>query len=150
GGMIPIGAMLCTKKCWREEFGLYHSSTFSSNGVICDVALASLDKLTNDDAILNNVKVMGGYFKERLQELVHRYPDAYSKVDGKGLMLGLYINTQSWNKSMFTAHAAELGFVPPLISGYLLDKHGILTAPATNKADVLRLEPALTVTKEQI
>ena len=151
GGVMPIGAMLCTKKSWREDFGLYHSSTFSSNGVICEVALATLEKLvSNDQAIVNNVRVIGKYFKDKLQDLVERYPIAFSKVDGKGLMLGLSINTDTWKKNMFLAHATSLGFIPALLSGYLLESHKILTAPVTNKGDVLRLEPALTVTCEQV
>lgn len=151
GGVVPIGAMLCTKEIWREEFGLYHSSTFSSNGVICEVALATLEKLmSNNYAIVKNARVMGEYFKDKLQNLVERYPVAFSKVDGKGLMLGLSINPHSWNKSMFMTHVDSLGFVPALISGHLLEYHNILTAPVTNKGNVLRLEPALTVTSEQI
>ena len=42
------------------------------------------------------------------------------------------------------------GKVASIISAELLNKHNIITAYALNKTDVLRLEPPLIVTKEEI
>ncbi|HWI54606.1 MAG TPA: aspartate aminotransferase family protein, partial [Desulfobacteria bacterium] len=62
GGMVPVGACLCTKEVWNQDFGKLHSSTFANNNLTCSVGLAVLDKLTQEDsAIVKNAAVKGKY-----------------------------------------------------------------------------------------
>src|SRR5262249_54965580 len=42
GGLVPIGACLCSRDAWTPEFGNYHSSTFANNHLTCSIALATL------------------------------------------------------------------------------------------------------------
>jgi predicted amino acid dehydrogenase len=48
------------------------------------------------------------------------------------------------------ALAQSSGNAVPLVCGYLLNEHGILTAPVFNHSDVLRIEPPLIITTAQI
>jgi predicted amino acid dehydrogenase len=46
--------------------------------------------------------------------------------------------------------AGDTGNAVPLVCGYLLNQHKILTAPVFNHSSVLRLEPPLTISKREI
>lgn len=151
GGMVSLGACLCRKNVWTSDFGFYHSSTFANSHLNCAVGLATLEKLLADDRQeIRHVEKMGHYLKQRLQEVISEYPKAYSQVSGRGLMQGLKLAPWSGENSYLMALASSTGNSVPLICGYLLNEHNILTAPVFNHSSVIRIEPPLNVTKEHI
>lgn len=151
GGYVPLGAVLCDQRVWTEEFGLYHSSTFANNNFTCAIGNAVIDRLLSDDqAQLKQVREQSVYLRESVQALVQKYPQAYSSLRGDGLMLGLELTNWPQAHSYFLAHASFHGLAAPLVCGYLLNRHQIITAPVFNHNSVIRLEPNLDVTKEQI
>lgn len=152
GGMVPIGACVVRPDVWDDRFGRLHSSTFAGNTLVCRVALATIDLLlAEDQALIRRVAENGAYLRKRLEALQAAYPSVIHEVRGRGLMLGL--SFQQFDK---TANSAVLAFaslnggIAPLISSYLMNRHGIMTAPVFNSTRVVRLQPALTIAREDI
>ncbi|MEH6435614.1 aminotransferase class III-fold pyridoxal phosphate-dependent enzyme [Massilia sp. DD77] len=151
GGLVPIGATLCTKSAWSEAFGYYHSSTFANNQVGCRVALSTLEQLRqNDGALLRHVDDMAAVLDAGLDALVEKYPDVFSQHQGKGLMHSLRIKPFTGHESYFLAHASVQGYIVPLICGYLVNVSKIVVAPLFNRPDLLRIEPPLIIEREHI
>jgi acetylornithine/succinyldiaminopimelate/putrescine aminotransferase/predicted amino acid dehydrogenase len=151
GGLVPLGAMLCTASAWTAAFGAYHSSTFANSHLSCVIGSAVVDELlANDCAIVRNASEVGAYFRAKLDEIANRYPQSYLCATGEGLMQGLVLQPWTSRSSYFTAHASHLGYSVPLIAGYLLNEHKVVTAPVFNQSRTLRLQPALTIGKSEI
>jgi acetylornithine/succinyldiaminopimelate/putrescine aminotransferase len=151
GGLVSLGACICSERTWVADFGLYHSSTFANNHLSCAVGVAVLEELMRDEGqLVRQVAAHGAYLRHGLQRLVDRYPDAYAAVSGLGLMQGLMIAPWEGSDSYFLSHASSTGTAVPLICGYLMAEHHILTAPTFNHSGVLRIEPSLTITMAEI
>ncbi|TKC87783.1 aminotransferase class III-fold pyridoxal phosphate-dependent enzyme [Trinickia terrae] len=148
GGLVPIGAVLCTKAAWSEEFGMFHSSTFANNHVACTAALASIERLRKDDgALMRHVNEVSAYLGEQLDALTQKYADIFCDHQGTGLMHSLRLHPFDGEESYFLAHASVQGYIVPLICGYLVNVCKIIVAPLFNRQDLLRIEPSLTVEK---
>jgi acetylornithine/succinyldiaminopimelate/putrescine aminotransferase/predicted amino acid dehydrogenase/acyl carrier protein len=150
GGLLPIGACLCTAAAYTRDFGLNHSSTFAGNTLACTVGLAVLDLLERDDgAIVRHVDACGRRFKEALQAIAGRHP-VVAGVRGRGFFLGLElgVDRDGWPWSILGV-AAEQELLPAVVSSYLLNVEGVRVAPTLNGSTVLRIEPPLTATWEE-
>src|SRR5258707_12987674 len=90
GGLIPIGACLCTASVYNDEFALKHTSTFAGNTLACRAGLATLDLLEeNKGALVAQVAENGTRLKDGLRSLEGRYPGLIGEVRGRGYLLGL-------------------------------------------------------------
>lgn len=150
GGLVPIGACLCTAEVYTEEFALKHSSTFAGNTLACRVALATLDLLEADNsALLRHVATQGARLKDALVQLQHQYPHLIRAIRGRGYMLGLQfgVDRHTWDASLL-GYIAEQGFLSLLVSSYMLNVTRVRTAPTLHGGDVLRIEPPLIATWE--
>lgn len=151
GGLVPLGAMLCTAAAWHEAFGYFHSSTFANSHFTCSVGLAVLAELAADDqAIVRHAAAMGEHLQAGLDALVQRRPGAFAARCGQGLMQALVLAPWDGEASYFIRHASLKGHAVPLLAGYLLAEHGIVTAPVFNQNATLRLEPPLTIGRDEI
>lgn len=151
GGLVSLGACICAEHAWSSDFGLYHSSTFSNNHLSCSIGLATLNRLLCDNRrLIRDVEEKGKYLQRGLKRLVMVYPRAFTAINGLGLMHGLHLKPWDGEESYFLAHASSTGTAVPLICGYLMAAHRIVTAPAFNQSSVLRIEPSLTVTIAEI
>lgn len=152
GGMMPIGACIVRPDAWHHGFGQRHSSTFANNNLACCVANATLDLLLRDDqALVRQVASNGIYLMDKLETLKSRYPEVIRDVRGRGYMIGLEFNRFDDRMDSATmAFSSINGGVLPLISSYLFNVQGILTAPLFNETHVMRLQPTLIAGKEEI
>ena len=152
GGLMPIGACIVRPSAWDERFGRLHSSTFANNNLAAAVACATLDRLLEDDqALIRSVAANGAYLRGRLEAMQRAYPDVVREVRGRGYMLGLEFHSFAEQTDSATMAFASLnGGVTALVSSYLLNVHGLLTAPLFNETHVLRLQPALIVGRAEI
>jgi acetylornithine/succinyldiaminopimelate/putrescine aminotransferase/predicted amino acid dehydrogenase len=151
GGLMPIGAMLCTASAYTESFALRHSSTFAANTLACRAGLATLEMLTrDDDALVRRVKRNGTRLKDRLLELQRRYPQVIAEVRGRGFLLGIQFagDRHLWPESLLGV-ALEQEFFTPLFASYMLNVEGVRVAPTLNGKSVIRIEPALTISWPQ-
>ena len=152
GGVMPISATVVRPEVWDDRFGFLHSSTFANSNLACSVANATIDMLLKDDrAMIRTVASNGEYFNERLEALKQLYPDVIRSVRGKGYMRGLeFCNPYEQGDSASMAFCGLNGGFIGLLSSYLFNVEGVLTAPVFNDAIVLRLQPPLTVGRAEI
>ncbi|PIQ88079.1 MAG: aspartate aminotransferase family protein [Candidatus Omnitrophica bacterium CG11_big_fil_rev_8_21_14_0_20_43_6] len=128
GGGLPIGVMIAKKEFSDILAPGMHASTFGGGPVICRAALGVL-KAMQKEKILSNCQNMGKYLLEKLTVLKNTYP-VIKEIRGLGLMLGIELSIEG--KQIVQA-AMERG----LLINCTHDK-------------VLRLMPALNVTKKEI
>mgnify|MGYP000862497152 CR=1 FL=1 len=152
GGLLPIGAVLCTADVYTEEFGFKHSSTFAGNTLGCRVGLKVMEILTeNGGALIRDVRAKGGLLKSMLVEVAERYPSVIRGIRGRGLMLGVdFGSDKDLYPHSLLGVAAEQEFLTPLVASYLLNTERVRVAPTLNGASVIRIEPPLIITEQQI
>lgn len=83
---IPIGVTIATPEVADSYKGVTFS-TFGGNPVTSVAALAVIEYIEKND-LLSNAREVGGYLRERLEELKEKYP-VIGDVRGMGLMQGL-------------------------------------------------------------
>ncbi len=151
GGLIPVGAMLCSEAAYNDTFAEKHSSTFAGSTLACRVGLRVLEMLTRDNcAILEQIKANGALLKEGLARIQERYPKVIKSVRGRGLMLGIEIGvTRETFPGSMIGIMAEQELLTPVLSSWLLNMEHLRVAPTLNGSSVIRLEPSLTITKEE-
>ena len=152
GGLLPIGAALCTEDVYTEDFGMKHSSTFAGNTVVCRVGLAALELLCKDQyALLREIERKGAKLKSLLEEVASCYPAIVKAIRGQGFMLGIeFNNSKTPYPHSLLGVMAEQEMLTPMIASYLLNVERVRVAPTLNGASVIRIEPALIMTDEQI
>lgn len=147
GGIYPMGACVTSERLWRQAYGtfdraLLHTTTFGGNTVACVAALASLELLVNEQ-LAQQAAEKGAYFLHRCQALIE-HTGLLKEVRGRGLLMGLEFNTSTlWGKRLNE-------YIGAMVAGYLLNAKGIITAYTLNRPNIIRLEPPLTVTYEQL
>ena len=132
---IPMGAMLCTNAAAEAFTPGMHGTTFGGGPLACAVALAVLDTIERDH-LLDHIREVGNHFHAELSRLAKQH-DAIVEVRGKGLMLGLELNSadlathvaaQMLERRIIVNRTSEtvLRFLPP----YLLERKHVATAIA--------------------
>jgi acetylornithine/N-succinyldiaminopimelate aminotransferase len=130
---IPMGAMLCTNAAAESITPGMHGTTFGGNPLACAVAIAVIDTIKRDN-LLAHINEVGSYFHDQLTQLAKRH-DCITEVRGKGLMLGIEINsadlaqrvaTQMMERRIIINRTSEtvLRLLPP----FLLERQHVDTA----------------------
>jgi acetylornithine/N-succinyldiaminopimelate aminotransferase len=88
GGGFPVGACLATANAAQGMGVGAHGSTYGGNPLAMAVGLAALNMLT-DEALLEHVRRISGYFVQQLEGLKARFPDVIVDVRGRGLLIGV-------------------------------------------------------------
>jgi 4-aminobutyrate aminotransferase len=86
GNGVPIGWTIAKPEVANAFPGLTFS-TFGGNPVSCAVGLAVINVIEKND-LRTNARVVGDYFRQRLEELKEKYP-IIGDVRGMGLMQGV-------------------------------------------------------------
>ena len=128
GGGMPIGVMIAKKELSDILTPGMHASTFGGGPVICRAALGVL-KAMQKDKLLSNCQNMGKYLLEKLTLLKNDY-SLIKEVRGLGLMFGIELNIEG---KQIAQAALERGLLINCTHDF-----------------VLRLMPALNVTKKEI
>lgn len=129
GGGFPIGACLTTAAVGDCMTGGSHGSTFGGNPLAMAAGNAVLDVVLAD-GFLSQVEDIAGLLRERLEDLVTRYPGVVTEVRGAGLLLGL--RCEMPNTELLEAVRAE----------------GLLAVTAGD--NVLRLAPPLIIDESHV
>ena len=151
GGVVPIGAVLCSEQVFGEDFALKHSSTFAGNALASRAGLAPMDLLERADrALLRQIQSHGAYLRDRLTEIQRRHPDFIEAISGRGFMLGIRfsVDRAQWREG-FLGIVAEQNQIAQLVASYLLNVEGLRVAPTLNQGQVLRIQPPLNATRKQ-
>ena len=129
GNGVPIGAFLTSGKANTAMTPGDHGTTYGGNPLVCAAADAVLTIFERDN-ILENVRKVGAYLREKLEEL-RTVTDHIVDIRGKGMMLGVEFDVP----------------VNPIINNALLEQHMVLINAGTN---ILRVIPPLVVTEKDV
>lgn len=120
---VPVGAFMMTERVAEQSLTSGdHGTTYGGNPLACAAVSKVLDLFEELD-VLNNVKEMGAYLSEKLEELAVKH-DCIKEHRGSGLMQGLECDkpvSDIINKAiengllLINAGANVIRFLPPLI-----------------------------------
>ena len=157
GGAVPICAVVTSEQIAEAatENGFMTFSSHQGDPLLCAAALANLE-IVDRESLVENARVVGEYFMERLQQLVAGY-DIVGEARGLGLCLGIEMVTDKKSRAAsFEAAAAVADYC--LENGLLLQTilGDDLSDPLKRRqmeisgTHVLRFMPPITVNREQI
>jgi len=136
GGGLPLAACVASQSlmaCWPKSTGeALHTSTFLGNPLACAAALAALHVLERDE-LPARARQVGAHFAAGLTALQDAHPTRVRAMRGRGLMLGLELDTP----------ATALTLVPDALA------RGLILLPAGD-GRVLEFVPPLTISIAQI
>ncbi len=136
GGVIPIGAYVARASVWNAAYAkqpLLHTSTFGGNELACAAALAALDVLHDEDLVAN-ARERGEQLVAGARATMERYPAVIAAVRGAGLLVGVELRNEGYGGTI----------IPELL------KRGVTAAWTLNQQRVIRLEPPLIVSAEEV
>ena len=127
GGVFPVSAILASDEIMLTIKPGEHGSTFGGNPVACQVAIAALNVI-KDENLSENAQKMGVIFRKKLNEYAAE-SNLVTKVRGKGLLNAIIINdkedsNKAWeiclemsNRGLLAkpTHGNIIRFAPPLI-----------------------------------
>lgn len=136
GGVMPIGAFVGTADVWEKVFRknpFIHTSTFGGGELACAAGLAAIDVVIELD-LPGRAADIGGYFLAGLRSVRDMFPEVLVEARGKGLMLGVEFKDSDIGK---------------LVIGTMIHR-GVIAAYTLNNPNVIRFEPPLIITREQV
>jgi putrescine aminotransferase len=156
GGVMPMGATVATKKVWEKAYGglsraVLHTSTFGGGARACAAALASIQKIVGE-GLVDRAAELGAHCLSGLKTLKERYK-LVEDVRGIGLLMGIEFKKPGGILDVLTAGSVNKiaeEYCGALVASELMKRHRVISVYTLNNPNVIRLEPALTVTKEEI
>ncbi|WP_243124085.1 aminotransferase class III-fold pyridoxal phosphate-dependent enzyme [Pelotomaculum schinkii] len=113
--------------------------------------IAALEVIFEEN-LPEKARVNGAYLLQELRKLQEKYP-LLKDVRGRGLMVGIEFNQPGSLAGKATFGLASIlseEYLGTLVAGELMNKYHIITAYTLNNPNVIRLEPPLGVTREQL
>jgi ornithine--oxo-acid transaminase len=156
GEMVPVSATVTRKEIIKGVYSrldrsCVHASTFMGNNLAMVSGLATLHVLETEN-LMARCKEMGDYLVKSLLGLKEKY-ELIKDVRGRGLLVGVefgepksFFLKQAWGMM----HKMHPGLFAQAFTIPLMEEHRILTQVAGHNEDVLKVAPALVVTKEDI
>lgn len=92
GGGLPLGAFLGNEKVADVFTYGTHGTTFGGNPVACAAGIETIKEIM-ERGVIDNAIVTGNYLKEKLISLKAKYPGLIRDVRGRGMMLGIELQT---------------------------------------------------------
>ncbi|HXE91707.1 MAG TPA: aspartate aminotransferase family protein [Terriglobales bacterium] len=136
---IPVGLTVARPEI-ADSFQGLTISTFGGNPVTCVTAKAVIDLIEEDD-LRTNAAVVGGYFREKLEELKEKHP-LIGDVRGMGLMQALELVAD--RKSKEPATQATLALMEEA------RKRGLLIGRGGLHGNVIRMSPPLNIARSDV
>jgi putrescine aminotransferase len=136
GGVVPVGAFIARPDFWNRAFGrapLLHTSTFGGNELACAASLAAMEVLESEE-LVQAARVRGQQLLRGAQAIAADYPAVVREARGLGLLVGVELTSEGYG-----------GWIIPEML-----KRGVTAAWTLNAQRVIRLEPPLIVTAEEI
>ena len=136
GGVMPIGATVATSRIWEGVYAsnpLSHTSTFGGNPLACAAGLAAI-RVIEEDGLIERSRDMGEKLRLGLEQVKTKHGGLVHEVRGRGLMIGVEFSIDE---------VGELTIAQMM-------KRGMCAAYTLNNARVIRFEPPLIITEEQV
>ncbi len=157
GGIIPVGAFSTREEIWKKAYGsidkcLLHSSTFGGNTKAAASVIASIEVLKNED-LSKAALEKGQYLFKQLRKIADKHK-LVKDIRGQGLLLGIEFNQPTEGLlvklSGGIVNRVAHEYLGAMVCGALHNKQQIITAYTLNNPNVIRLEPPLTVSYEEL
>ena len=136
GGIVPVGAFIARVNVWNRAYAkqpLVHTSTFGGSEIACAAAIAAMTVLEEDDLVAN-ARARGEQLLNGVKAIAREYPQVIEEVRGLGLLVGVELTNEGYG-----------GWIIPEML-----KHGVTAAWTLNQQRVIRLEPPLVVTADEV
>jgi putrescine aminotransferase len=136
GGVVPVGAFIARPDVWQRAFGhapLLHTSTFGGSEIACAAALAAMDALEEEGLALA-ARERGEQLLRGARAIAAEFPAVVREVRGLGLLVGVELVNEGYG-------------------GWIISemfKAGVTAAWTLNAQRVIRLEPPLIVSAEEV
>ena len=133
GGVFPVSAVLADDEVMLCIKPGEHGSTYGGNPLACQVAMAALEVVKNEN-LSDNAYKLGCLFREDLNQFIESN-NLVTQVRGKGLLNAILINdspdsSTAWDICM------------------QLKENGLLAKPT--HGNIIRLAPPLVITKTEL
>jgi 4-aminobutyrate aminotransferase len=138
GNGHPIGVTMARKEV-ADSFKGLTISTFGGNPVTMAATKAVVDTIA-EERLMDNAADVGGHFRARLDALAEKHP-AIGEVRGMGLMQGIELVKDRRSKEPAAETTAAV-MEAAKDEGLIIGKGGLY-------GNVLRISPALNITKQQ-
>ncbi|MFC0072529.1 putrescine aminotransferase [Samsonia erythrinae] len=134
GGVMPIGATVATEEVFSVLFEnpFLHTTTFGGNPLACAAALATVNELLTKN-LPEQAATQGAFLLQGLQQLASEFPQLIIEARGLGLLQAIEFRKN------------KIGYA---FAKALFQRH-VLVAGTLNNAKSVRIEPPLTITREQ-
>lgn len=161
GGKAAVGAMIARREVYMKAYGtsktamIHAMATFGGIGEASVTSIEALNVLY-DEGLIDNSAETGDYLIEKLRGLQAKHPTLLKEVRGRGMMVGLEFHDFSQTlplvlRPVVAALDDKLkGSLPGFIGSHLLRDHGVLVAFTEYNRNVIRLEPPLICTRENV
>lgn len=160
GGLAATGVALTRRDLYQRAYGAMdrfdlHGSTMAGNALACAAALETL-RIVEDERLCENATVQGEALLSALRERISGHP-LVREVRGRGLLVGIELGPNPTAASPSLVGKLLPGLFGALMRNVLgqwlavrLLERGIVAQPASHRWDVLRLEPPLIVSADEI
>jgi 4-aminobutyrate aminotransferase len=135
----PVGATITTAEL-ADKFQGLTISTFGGNPVT-SVAARAVIEVIEEENLLENTHVVGGYLRMKLDEMKEKYP-LIGDVRGMGMMQGLELVRDRQTKEPAPAETTEL-MERARANGLLVGKGGLY-------GNVVRMAPPMNISKSDV
>jgi 4-aminobutyrate aminotransferase len=136
---VPVGAAITTAEL-ADKFQGLTISTFGGNPVT-SVAARAVIEVIEEENLLENTHVVGGYFRQRLEELKDKYI-LIGDVRGMGMMQAIELVRDRQTKEPATVETTEL-MERARTNGLLIGKGGLY-------GNVIRMAPPMNISKADV
>ena len=161
GGKTAMAAMIARKPVYMKAYGkpatalIHGPATFGGIGEACITSIEALN-IMYDDNLMQNAAQVGAYMKAELERLQQKFPKLIKDVRGRGFMLGLEFQDFSRTMPMAVRPALSMldeklkGSLSGFVGSALLREHDVLVAFTEYNRNVVRLQPPLIATRENV
>jgi 4-aminobutyrate aminotransferase-like enzyme len=139
-GGFPLGAFIAPTEIADSFQPGEHLSTFGGNPVSCAAALATIEVLVDDD-LPRRAHQLGAIAIARLHDMALRHA-IVGDVRGLGLMIGVELVQDEETKEPAAAEAAAVR--------RFCRSRGVLVGVGGQESNVVRIQPPLVITQEQL
>jgi putrescine aminotransferase len=136
GGVMSLGAFASTPEIWKalEDPNPYlHTSTLGGNPLACAAGAVAIREIVRQE-LPARARTLGAHAMTRLQALQAEHSDVIGEVRGRGLLIGVEFTDSD---------------VAGLVIAGMLQRR-VIAAYALNNPGVVRIEPALTISQEDL
>ncbi|MFC3218792.1 aspartate aminotransferase family protein [Tianweitania populi] len=161
GGKTAMGAMIARREVFMKAYGtpksamIHAPATFGGMGEACITSIEALNVLY-DEKLIENAASTGAYLLERLEALHAKYPKIIKEIRGQGLMVGLEFQDFSQTLPMVLRPMVAMlddklkGSLSGFVGALLLRDYDVLVAFTEYNRNVIRLEPPLICSRENV